>query len=74
MLDTETENKFKPTRKKGYLSEEAIYVRLPKTLWLRLEHQVFRMSSSKTMIARMALTKYLEELEAEEGKYGKSKA
>ncbi len=41
----------------------------------RLLKQADRLSSSKTMIIRMALTKYLEELESSEpeGRSGKAK-
>lgn len=52
-----------PKQKKGRLTEEAVYVRLPADLRKRLLTQVYRLSSSQTALIRMALTKFLEELE-----------
>ena len=45
------------------LTTEAIFLRLPKSLFDRLNKQVSRMATSRTMLVRMAIVKYIEELE-----------
>lgn len=46
------------------LAEEAMFLRLPKSLFDRLNRQTSRLTTSRTMLVRMAIVKYIEELES----------
>lgn len=46
------------------LTEVGIFLRLPKGLLDRLNRQTSRLTTSRTMLIRMGIVKYLEELEA----------
>ncbi len=48
----------------GFETTEAIFIRIKKELFHRLERQVRRMNTNKTDMVKQALVRYLEELEA----------